>query len=47
MESTTVYIFAPCVRSFTSPGIDTREMGPTAYIIEHFLSHPKDTGNAG
>ena len=23
-ESTTGYIFTPCVRSFTSPGIDTR-----------------------
>ena len=38
MESTTGYTFTPGVGSFTSPGIDTREKGPTALV-----SHPKDT----
>ena len=35
-ESTTGYTFTPCVGSFTSPGIDTRQKGP-----------PKDTGKCG
>ena len=25
------YTFTPCVGSFTSPGIDTRQKGPTAF----------------
>ena len=33
MESTTGYTFTPCVRSVTSPGIDTREKGPTAFSV--------------
>ena len=33
MESTTDYTFTPCVGSSTSPGIDTRQKGPTAYRV--------------
>ncbi len=32
-ESTTGYTFTPCVRSFTSPGIDTRQKGPPAFSL--------------
>ena len=32
-ESTTRYTFIPCVGSFTSPGIDTRQKGPPAFIV--------------
>ena len=33
MESMTGYTFTPCVGSFTSPGIDTREKEQTAYSV--------------
>ena len=33
MESTTGYTFTPCMGSFTSPGIDTRKKGPTAFTV--------------
>ena len=32
-ESTTGYTFTPCVGSFTSPGIDTRQKGPPAFSV--------------
>ena len=32
-ESTTRYTFTPCVGSFTSPGIDTRQKGPSAFSV--------------
>ena len=32
-ESTTGYTFSPCVGSFTSPGIDTRQKGPPAFSV--------------
>ena len=32
-ESTTGYTFTPCVGYFTSPGIDTRWKGPTAFTV--------------
>ena len=28
-----ICLFTPCVGSFTSPGIDTRSKGPTAFIL--------------
>ena len=42
-ESTTGYTFTPCVGSFTSPGIETRQKGPPAFL----MSLPKDTGKCG
>ena len=33
MESTRGYTFTPCVGYFTSPGIDTREKGSTAFSV--------------
>ena len=33
MESTTGYTFTPCMGSFTSPGIDPREKGSTAFSV--------------
>ena len=42
MESTTGYTFTPCVGSFTSPEIDTRQKGPMVLV-----SLPKDTGKEG
>ena len=32
-QSTTGYTFTPCVGSFTSPGIDTRQKGPPAFSV--------------
>ena len=32
-ESTKGYTFTPCVGSFTSPGIDTRQKGPPAFSV--------------
>ena len=32
-ESTIGYTFAPCVGSFASPGIDTRQKGPPAFSV--------------
>ena len=32
-EFTTGYTFTPCVGSFTSPGIDTRQKGPPAFLV--------------
>ena len=32
-ESATGYTFTPCVGSFTSPGIDTRQKGPPAFSV--------------
>ena len=37
-ESTVGYTFTPCVGSFTSPGIETRQKGPPAFLV----SLPKD-----
>ena len=40
-ESLHIY---PCMGSSTSPGIDTRRKGPTAFSVS---SLPKDTGKVG
>ena len=32
-EYTTGYTFTPCVGSFTSPGIDTRQKGPATFTV--------------
>ena len=32
-ESTTCYTFTPCVGSFTSPGVDTREKKPPDFSV--------------
>ena len=45
MESTTGYIFSPCVGYFTSPGIHTGLKGPTAFNVyseRHWQSGVKE-----
>ena len=39
MESTTCYTFTPCVGYFTSPAIDTRIKGPTAFYCKSSERH--------
>ena len=45
MESMTGYTFTSCVGCFTSPGIDTRSNGPTAFSVSserHWQSGVKE-----